>query len=102
MLWRVSKKPNDLTSLVTAMFTGVGSVSVIVKDKWGHFQKMGRFGGRFVIEPASEVIKRTDVKLHAIRRAREEDSVYLEQLRATRWRPWHNCFSVLRPFWRAK
>jgi len=101
MLWRVSHKPHNLQGLVAALFTGEGSVSVIVDDEWGHFERKSLASGRFVIDPASKILDSRDVTLTCVGLATAADRALLKRLAGVRWRFLHNCFfSALRPFWR--
>ena len=100
MLYRVDKKPDDFKGLVASLFTGCGSVSVVVDDKWGHFKRTGLLTGEFVIGKAEEAMRRRDMTMTKIGTATAWHHEFIQKLNGTTWRPWHNCFSVLGPLWK--
>lgn len=100
MLYRVDKKPDDLKGLIAAVFTGAGSASIIVDDRWGHFRQTSFFTGKFVVESAQAARSKDSLSISFVRYATEEDREFLEALNGAPWRPWHNCFSVLRSRWK--
>ena len=100
MLYRVDKAPHDLTGLFAALFTGAGSVSVIVGTKWGHFRRTGFLSGVFVVEPAAKIEGREGYRITPVRPSTEADMQFIYDLAGTPWRPWHNCFNVLRELWK--
>lgn len=102
MLYRVDKKPHDLVGLVGAFFTGSGSVSAIVGTRWGHFRRTGRWSGVFVIDRAIKIEDRPEYRITPVRPSTEDDMQFLLDLEGTPWRPWHNCFNVLRGLWARK
>ena len=99
MLYRVTKRPDCLSGLVACIFTGAASVSIIVGERWGQFHRTGPLAGVFVISPAAEAFAREDLDIEPIRPETTEDDAFLDATEGKPWRPWHNCFSVMRDRW---
>lgn len=100
MLYKVIKKPDDLTSIVAAMFTGAGSVSAIVGSQWGHFRRTGLFTGVFVVESADRVKGKMGYNIIPLRPSTHRDMQFIMDLHGAPWRLWHNCFSTLGELWK--
>lgn len=102
MLFKVTKRADDLTGLLATLFTGEASVSVVIGERWGHFKRTGPLSGVFVIEPAENARRRNDLDFHEDHEETPEDIAFVDRLQGKAWRPWHTCFGTLEGLWRTK
>lgn len=100
MLFKVTKRADDITGLLATLVKGAASVSVVVGDRWGHFKRTGLISGVFVTEPADNARRRNDLDFHEDHEETPDDLDYVDRLRGKAWKPWHTCFNALEGLWR--